>query len=92
MGEPTVRQIALASRPNGPPTPAELRIGGSAAPRGAGGLLLRVLYLPLDPYMRGRMDDRKSYAEPVGIGEVMSGESVCEVIASNHPWLRSQRP
>jgi NADPH-dependent curcumin reductase CurA len=49
------------------------------------GLLLRVLYLSLDPYMRGRMDDWKSYAKPVGIGEVMSGESVCEVIASDRP-------
>src|SRR5262249_42844676 len=48
-----------------------------------GGLLLRVLYLSLDPYMRGRMDDRKSYAEPVRLGEVMTGESVCEVIASD---------
>ena len=48
-----------------------------------GGLLLKVLYLSLDPYMRGRMDDRKSYAKPVGIGEVMTGESVCEVIASD---------
>src|SRR5262249_58309883 len=48
-----------------------------------GGLLLRVLYLSLDPYMRGRMDDRKSYAKPVGVGEVMTGESVCEVIASD---------
>jgi len=48
-----------------------------------GGLLLRALYLSLDPYMRGRMDDRKSYAKPVGIGEVMTGESVCEVIASD---------
>jgi NADPH-dependent curcumin reductase len=42
-----------------------------------GGLLLRVLYLSLDPYMRGRMDDRKSYAKPVRLGEVMTGESVC---------------
>jgi NADPH-dependent curcumin reductase CurA len=48
-----------------------------------GGLLLRVLYLSLDPYMRGRMDDRKSYAKPVRLGEVMTGESVCEVIASD---------
>ena len=35
--------------------------------------MLRVLYLSLDPYMRGRMDDRKSYAKPVGLGEVMTG-------------------
>ena len=48
-----------------------------------GGLLLAALYLSLDPYMRGRMDDRKSYATPVGIGEAMTGESVCEVIASD---------
>src|SRR5258706_3020584 len=48
-----------------------------------GGLLLRVLYLSLDLYMRGRMDDRKSYAKRVGLGEVMTGESVCEVIASD---------
>jgi N-terminal domain of oxidoreductase len=47
-----------------------------------GGLLLRVLYLSLDSYMRGRMDDRKSYAKPVGLDEVMTGEGVCEVIAS----------
>jgi NADPH-dependent curcumin reductase CurA len=47
------------------------------------GLLLRVLYLSLDPYMRGRMDDRKSYAKPVGLGEVMTGESVCEVMTSD---------
>lgn len=48
-----------------------------------GGLLLRVLYLSLDPYMRGRMDDAKSYARSVGVGEVMTGESVCEVLASD---------
>jgi NADPH-dependent curcumin reductase CurA len=51
----------------------------------AGGVLLRVLYLSLDPYMRGRMEDRKSYAKPVGVGEVMTGESVAEVVASDHP-------
>ena len=49
------------------------------------GLLLRGLYLSLDPYMRGRMDDRKSYARPVAIGEVMAGETVSEVLESNHP-------
>ena len=50
-----------------------------------GGVLLRVLYISLDPYMRGRMDEGKSYAKPVAIGEVMLGESVAEVIASDHP-------
>jgi NADPH-dependent curcumin reductase CurA len=44
---------------------------------------LEVQYLSLDPYMRGRMDDRKSYAKPVQVGEVMVGESVAKVIASD---------
>ncbi len=82
MSEFMVRQIVLASRPKGPPTPENFRLEEVPMPAMApAGLLLRVLYLSLDPYMRGRMDDRKSYAKPVGIGEVMSGESVCEVIA-----------
>ena len=86
MSEFMVRQIVLASRPKGPPTPENFRLEEVPMPAMApAGLLLRVLYLSLDPYMRGRMDDRKSYAKPVGIGEVMSGESVCEVIASDRP-------
>ena len=44
-----------------------------------------MLYLSLDPYMRGRMDDRKSYAQSVAIGEPITGESVCEVLASDRP-------
>src|SRR5207237_3254960 len=51
----------------------------------AGQILLRVEYLSLDPYMRGRMDDRKSYATPVPLGGVMQGESVAVVVASKHP-------
>src|SRR5579862_2227048 len=86
MSESTVRQIILASRPKGLPAPENFRLELAAMPAmPPGGLLLRVLYLSLDPYMRGRMDDRKSYAKPVGIGEVMPGESVCEVIASDRP-------
>ena len=84
MSEPVVKQIVLASRPKGLPTRDNFRLEEvpmSELPQG--GLLLRVLYLSLDPYMRGRMDDRKSYAKPVGVGEVMTGESVCEVIASD---------
>ena len=86
MSEFMVRQIVLASRPKGPPTPENFRLEEVPMPvMRPAGLLLRVLYLSLDPYMRGRMDDRKSYAKPVGIDEVMSGESVCEVIASDRP-------
>jgi NADPH-dependent curcumin reductase CurA len=84
MSEPAVKQIVLASRPKGLPTPENLRLEEVPMPEvPQGGLLLRVLYLSLDPYMRGRMDDRKSYAKPASLGEVMTGESVCEVIASD---------
>ena len=84
MTQPVVRQIVLASRPKGSPTVDSFRLEEVQMPSmPPGGLLLRVLYLSLDPYMRGRMDDRKSYAKPVSIGEEMSGESVCEVVASD---------
>jgi NADPH-dependent curcumin reductase CurA len=84
--ESTARQIVLASRPRGKPTPENFRLEQIPIPSvPKGGVLLKVLYLSLDPYMRGRMDDRKSYAKPAGIGEVMPGESAAEVIASDHP-------
>src|SRR5262249_38509851 len=84
MSEPMVKQIVLASRPKGLPTRENFRLQEVPMPElPQGGLFLPVLYLSLDPYMRGRMDDRKSYAEPVRLGEVMTGESVCEVIASD---------
>src|SRR5262249_56512044 len=86
MSDRAVKQIVLASRPKGLPTRENFRLEEVPMPAlPSGGLLLRVLYLSLDPYMRGRMDDRKSYAKPVGLGEVMTGESVCEVIASDQP-------
>ncbi len=49
-----------------------------------GEILLRSVYLSLDPYMRGRMSDAKSYADPVALGEVMVGGTVCQVEQSNH--------
>ena len=80
------QQIVLASRPKGRPTPDNFRLEDAPMPAcPMGGLLLRTLVLSLDPYMRGRMDDRKSYAEPVAIGAPMTGESVAEVIESDHP-------
>ncbi|MBV1697380.1 MAG: NADP-dependent oxidoreductase [Hyphomicrobiales bacterium] len=86
MTEPMARQIVLASRPKGPPTAANFRLEEIPMPQlPRGGLLLRVLYLSLDPYMRGRMDDAKSYAKSVDIGEPMRGESVCEVVQSDRP-------
>src|SRR5262245_46231874 len=84
MSASEVKQFVLASRPRGLPTRDNFRLEQVPMPAlPQGGLLLRVLYLSLDPYMRGRMDDRKSYAKSVGVGEVMTAESVCEVIASD---------
>ena len=82
------RRIVLATRPHGRPVPADFQLETLAVPEpGTGQVLLEIQHLSLDPYMRGRMDDRRSYAAPVGIGEAMPGESVCRVAASNHPGL-----
>ena len=81
----TARRIVLASRPVGEPKPSDFRLEEFALPQpGPGQLLLRTKWLSLDPYMRGRMSDAPSYAKPVGIGEVMEGGTVAEVVASNN--------
>lgn len=78
------RSIVLAERPKGLPDSKTLRLETTAVPvPGPGEMLLRTVYLSLDPYMRGRMNDAKSYAEPVKIGGVMTGQVVAEVMASN---------
>ncbi|HKJ94791.1 MAG TPA: NADP-dependent oxidoreductase [Gammaproteobacteria bacterium] len=77
------RRIVLASRPNGEPVTGNFRLEDTPIPEpGDGQMLLRTLYLSLDPYMRGRMDDAASYAAPVEVGDVMEGATVCEVVAS----------
>ncbi|WP_373960653.1 NADP-dependent oxidoreductase [Vibrio gigantis] len=79
------RRIVLASRPVGAPTQDNFRLENVAAPAiNDGEMLLRSVYLSLDPYMRGRMNDAKSYADPVAIDEVMVGATVCQVEASNN--------
>src|SRR6059036_2204376 len=79
------RQIVLAARPKGKPDLTDFRLEETAIPTAAGGqLLLEVQYLSLDPYMRGRMNDGKSYATPLQIGDVMTGETVAHVLVSNH--------
>jgi NADPH-dependent curcumin reductase len=79
------RQILLASRPEGEPKPDNFRLVVSEAPEPAEGqVLLRTLWLSLDPYMRGRMSAAKSYAKPVEVGAVMTGGTVSEVAASRH--------
>ncbi len=86
MAEKIARQIVLSARPQGRPKPSDFRLEETAIPTPSDGqILLKVQYLSLDPYMRGRMDDRKSYAKPVPLGGVMEGESVALVIASKHP-------
>src|SRR3954464_8095644 len=80
------QRIVLASRPKGKATESDFRLELTEVPTpGSGQLLLQTQYLSLDPYMRFRMDDAKSYAAATAIGEVMPGESVAEVIESRHP-------
>ncbi len=80
------RRIVLASRPEGAPTPANFRIEDvPLRPIGDGEVLLRTLYLSLDPYMRGRMSAAKSYAKPVEVGGVMEGGTVAQVLESRNP-------
>lgn len=80
----TNRRIVLAKRPKGLPDDETLRLETAPVPEpGPGEMLLRTVYLSLDPYMRGRMSDAKSYAEPVEIGGVMTGQVVAEVVTSN---------
>lgn len=71
------RQIKLASRPHGAPTADnfELAVGSIPTPNESQ-MLLRTIYLSLDPYMRGRMSDAASYADPLQIGDVMLGGTV----------------
>jgi hypothetical protein len=86
MNETKARQIILAARPQGRPKLSDFRLEETPIPTPSEGqILLKVQYLSLDPYMRGRMDARKSYAQPVPVGGVMEGESVALVIASKHP-------
>lgn len=82
----TNRRFVLASRPDGAPTADNFRREQQEIPAIADGeLLLRTVFLSLDPYMRGRMSDAPSYAAPVEIDQVMVGGSVCRVMESKHP-------
>src|SRR3954466_8750553 len=85
MSQPAKR-VVLASRPVGEPKASDFRIEEHEAPTpGAGEVLLRTIWLSLDPYMRGRMSDGPSYAQPVPVGGVMEAGTVCEGVASNNP-------
>ena len=82
----THRRVVLVRRPPEEPAESDFRIEVvPVAEPGPREVLVRNVYLSLDPYMRGRMRDVASYAPPVGIGEVMTGGTVGEVVRSNHP-------
>jgi NADPH-dependent curcumin reductase CurA len=81
----TNKQILLAARPAGFPKPTDFRLVESPIPEPAGGeFLVGVSYLSVDPYMRGRMNAARSYADPQKLDEVMGGGAVGKVLASRH--------
>lgn len=85
----TNKRVVLASRPVGPVSESNFRLEEAPLPKPADGeVLVRNLWLSLDPYMRGRISDAKSYAKGVDIGEVMVGQTVGEVLESRHSKLR----
>ena len=83
------RRVLLASRPSGWVSEANFRIEEAPVPQpGVGEVLVKILWLSLDPYMRGRMSDAKSYVKGVDIGEVMVGQTVGEVLESKNPAIK----
>jgi len=88
MSQIVNRKIVLASRPVGEPDPSNFDLVEEDVPGIEDGqVLIKNLYLSLDPYMRGRMSDAKSYSEPVAIGAVMIGATVGEVVRSKSPEI-----
>ena len=80
------RRIVLAARPAGEPVDGDFKLEAATVDDpGPDQMLLRVLWLSLDPYMRGRMNDTRSYAPPVRLGQVMVGGTLSQVIESRNP-------
>lgn len=80
------RQVLLAARPTGAPKPSDFKLVETAIPEpGPGEVLVRNIYMSVDPYMRGRMNDRRSYAKPWEVGQPADGRAVGEVVRSNDP-------
>ena len=83
------KQLVLDSRPTDKVAPAHFRLVEAPVRKpGAGEILVRNHFLSLDPYMRGRLSDAKSYAKPQEIGAVMGGGSVGEIVESNNPRFK----
>ncbi len=84
------RRFILSQRPVGAPTSASFRLEQvEVPPLESGQILLRTVYLSLDPYMRGRMSDAPSYAPPLEVGAVMVGGTVSRVVESQHPDFKA---
>jgi NADPH-dependent curcumin reductase CurA len=84
------RRIVLARRPQGAPVAEDFRLEEVPVPvPAAGEVLLRTRFLSLDPYMRGRMSEARSYAPPVALGAPMTAQTVSVVEASNNPAYRT---
>jgi NADPH-dependent curcumin reductase len=82
----TCRSVVLKRRPRDEPGPEDFEILEDPVPTPAAGeLVTRTIWLSIDPYMRGRLREEQTYATAIQIGEVMTGETVGEVIASAHP-------
>lgn len=80
------RSVILKSRPRGEPVPEDFSIVEDAIPKaGPGEVVTRTIWLSIDPYMRGRLREEQTYAVAIQIGEVMTGETVGEVVASADP-------
>ncbi|MFK7916512.1 MAG: NADP-dependent oxidoreductase [Ilumatobacter sp.] len=84
----TSRQVNLAARPNGAPVPSDFEVVEVPVPvPGDGEVVVKNSFMSVDPYMRGRMNDVKSYVSPFQIGEALQGGAVGEVVESNSPDL-----
>ena len=85
-------QVLLDHRPTDKVSPSNFRIVETPVPApGPGQVLVRHAFLSLDPYMRGRLSDAKSYAAPQEVGAVMGGGTVGVVDASNNPRFKAGR-
>lgn len=84
------KRVLLASHPTGWVSESDFRIDEAPLPRpGEGEVLVKNLWLSLDPYMRGRISTAKSYVKGVSVGEVMVGQTVGEVVESRHPGFQA---
>jgi len=83
------RHVILASRPTGMPTRSDFKVETVPVPEPAAGqVLVRNLWMSVDPYMRGRMSDRKSYAPSFEVGKPMEGRAIGQVVQSSHPRIK----